>query len=394
MNSQEGFTAPTIADVERIAALDDPVIRNLQITQCYHELSLAYAARSFPGANWCAFATWASRQAGQTIRQDDLQRTLERLVHSETLAARAARRLAAIAEQFGARLQRDEILQVVWDLVDPAAILARMSAEVAKGNKKIFGEIAREFARFLAMDTNGAAFSSTMMDKFCAAFREGDPPAGQKYLCRAFSHYAEELAAPVGKERMELKLMANVEIGYHEQTRAQPEISSALNASIIDSREFTDRLLAAAFPRGSLLVTGRKLLMGFTRRPTPLQRAINLFLEVVRRELREIITARFMVLGLPDGRVLRMGEDLEGEFPSQLREIRNPELQALLARIDPTPDSLQLTGARDWAVLEQRVHFIVDLFRALHESPVLFQSPYTPRQVAALKDGRLPPGRL
>ena len=71
---------PTVADVERIAALTDPVVRNLQITQCYCELSLALAARTDGGAaNWCTFATWASKQAGQTIRQEDLARTFERL---------------------------------------------------------------------------------------------------------------------------------------------------------------------------------------------------------------------------------------------------------------------------------------------------------------------------
>jgi hypothetical protein len=69
--------APTVADVERIAALTDPVGRNLQITQCYCELSRAFAARTGAGpANWCTFATWASKQAGQTIREEDLARRL------------------------------------------------------------------------------------------------------------------------------------------------------------------------------------------------------------------------------------------------------------------------------------------------------------------------------
>ena len=35
---------PTMVDVDRIAALSDPVIRNLQITQCYHDLAAAMAA--------------------------------------------------------------------------------------------------------------------------------------------------------------------------------------------------------------------------------------------------------------------------------------------------------------------------------------------------------------
>src|ERR671919_1377411 len=70
--------APTVAEVERIAALTDPVVRNLQITQCYCELSRAFAARTGGGpANWCTFATWASKQAGQTIRREDLAHALD-----------------------------------------------------------------------------------------------------------------------------------------------------------------------------------------------------------------------------------------------------------------------------------------------------------------------------
>jgi len=61
-------------DVDRIAAVADPVIRNLRITQAYHELSAAMAARLGPLANWCTYATWASKQAGRTIRKEDLGR--------------------------------------------------------------------------------------------------------------------------------------------------------------------------------------------------------------------------------------------------------------------------------------------------------------------------------
>ncbi len=63
---------PASAEVDRIATLGDPVLRNLQITQCYHELASALAKRTGPYANWCTFATWASRQAGQTIRKEAL----------------------------------------------------------------------------------------------------------------------------------------------------------------------------------------------------------------------------------------------------------------------------------------------------------------------------------
>jgi len=37
---------PTPGEVRAIAALADPVIRNLRITQCYHELACALAERA------------------------------------------------------------------------------------------------------------------------------------------------------------------------------------------------------------------------------------------------------------------------------------------------------------------------------------------------------------
>ena len=71
------ISIPTVVDVDRITTVSDPVIRNLQITQCYHELSAALPGRTGLSANWCTFATWASKQAGQTIRKEDLARLLE-----------------------------------------------------------------------------------------------------------------------------------------------------------------------------------------------------------------------------------------------------------------------------------------------------------------------------
>ena len=76
-------TAPTVAAVDTIAAGHHPIVRNLQITQCYYELSAAFALRTGPVANWCTFATWASKQAGQTIRKQDLQQSLAALLQKE-----------------------------------------------------------------------------------------------------------------------------------------------------------------------------------------------------------------------------------------------------------------------------------------------------------------------
>ena len=80
------MSVPTVSDIDTIGAIGDPVIRNLRITQCYHELSRAVGERVAPGANWCTFATWASRQAGQTIRGEDFARAVDDILGSHDVA--------------------------------------------------------------------------------------------------------------------------------------------------------------------------------------------------------------------------------------------------------------------------------------------------------------------
>src|SRR5687768_6924800 len=75
-----GAEVPTVEMVDSIVALTDPVIRNLHITQSYCELSQATSRLVGSAANWCTYATWASKQAGITIRQEDLVRLFERLL--------------------------------------------------------------------------------------------------------------------------------------------------------------------------------------------------------------------------------------------------------------------------------------------------------------------------
>jgi hypothetical protein len=99
--SELDLAVPTIDDVERIRGIQDPVVRNLQITQCYHELSAGLANRLGMQANWCTFATWASKQAGQTIRKQDLERLLERLLTQSRATLQASEEVAAAASGQG-----------------------------------------------------------------------------------------------------------------------------------------------------------------------------------------------------------------------------------------------------------------------------------------------------
>jgi hypothetical protein len=383
---------PTVSEVERIAAFDDPVIRNLQITQSYHELARMMTARTGIGANWCTFATWASKQAGQTIRKEDFARTLENMLRPAAMDSMPD--VTASAKALGSNRSPAEIEETVADVLNPLAAFDRASQAVARGNKKVYEEIGREFARFAAMCLEDSAFDSDKIALFCEELRLGEPPEGQQYLRQAFNRYYQAFFEHDAKSRAELMLLANIEIGFHEQTRLQPEISEAMNAAFVDRRQFRLRLIKALFPYRGWLARVCLFFLRLFDRPGPFDTALDSLFEEARRQARLVITEYLMTIGFPGGVRLRLGDDLPTEFPTSLKQIMLPDLRTLLEKIDTTPDSTRGTGADDWAYLPHRLHFIGDMFRCYHESPDLFESPFTAEQVAALKAGCLPQGRL
>jgi hypothetical protein len=371
--------APTVADVRRIVAMPNPVLRNLEITECYARLAGAFAARAGEGANWATYATWASRQAGRGIRGETLFETANRelgagrwLVHPfQTLWRRLLRR---------GLLQPDTRLgRLTAEIHTPFDAVERSSAAVARGNLRVFEEIGLEFARYL----EGGDF-----EHFLDGLRPGDPPDGQRYLRQAFERYEQARREQDPRTRAELTVLANLEIGLHEQKRLDPEIRAALDAAY-DTKEGLDRrALEALFP------SARRWRPWLKR---PAGAVVGALAAAVQRTssriAREIITESLMVLSLP-GRVLALGRNLADEFPDALRKPSDADLIALVAEFEPVPPARDDCGARDWSDFHQRMHYISHLFRAFHLNQDLARAPYTPEQIAALGRGLVPDGDL
>jgi hypothetical protein len=383
---------PTIRDVERIAALPDPVLRNLQITQCYHELSLVLGERTGWSANWCSFATWASKQAGQTIRKEDLSRTLKNELGSDAAAQRAAQNLAVAAQRVGARPEVVEITECIWKVMQPEAAFARSSDAVARGNLKVFEEIGQEFARFYADCLQDTVYDPHKLSDFCEGLRAGEPPEGQHQLRKAFQHYYQALFEGDEKKRIELLLLANIEIGFHEQTRLQPEINEALAAPVISPQTFARNLLNALRPDWGLLNEVILYIMHLFGRLVDFDTATQVYTAAAQRQAQFIVTETMMTIELPHHNRLRLGDDLNATFPPILQSIDNPELLALLTQIDPTPDSTIESGAEYWGDLSDRLHFIADMFRCYQTDEDLFEPPFNAEQTAALKADQIPEG--
>ena len=353
-------------DVERIIGIENPVIRNLEITQCYSRLATACAERNGAGANWCTYATWASRQAGGTIRCEDLLENLQRRLGRSRwvlhpIVSLWRRLLRRGLFQPGTRLGR-----LTAELHTPFDAFERASDAVARGNLKVFEEIGLQFARYL----------------------HGDQPEGHPLLRQAFAHYERVRTERHPNRRAELALLANLEIGLHEQERLQPQIVEALDAAFKTQEDLGRRTLEAVVPaaREWWRIFRGPAIAVFGVSARALQRASS-------RLAREAITDSLMVLTLP-GRVLALGQNLIDEYPKELADPTDPELKDLLARFEPVTPALDDCGARDWSDLPQRMHYIVHLFRVFHPSEQLFEPPFTPDEVASFSRGAIPEGEL
>ncbi len=372
-------SCPSVHEIDATAAIAEPILRNAKITAGYARVSRAFAEWLPGAANWCSFATWASRQAGYTIRKENL---------AHAVAQRLQRRLSdwpllrEVHRIFG--IPGERLSWIVGELSQGLPGIDRASDALARGNQSVFGDIAREFARFMADAAHGG---DEAVRAFSARFRSGPPPEGQDLMREAFASFVAARATGDPSARAQLILLANTRIGVHEQTRVQPEVVEAMDAALLDvadtRRRIIDRLdaLVAAGPFGRVHTGAGRLLL-------------NAVADEIAGELRliarMIVTERLMTIELPGGRTLRLGSDVTGAFPAGLVTLTNPDLIALLAEVDATPDTTRGSAAVDWAVLSQRLHFITDFFRAYQADPSLLDPPFDAAQLAAIEAGRLP----
>jgi hypothetical protein len=379
---------PSADEVRQIVAITNPVIRNLQITHCYSRLAAEFAARSGAGANWCSYATWASRQAGRTIRGEDLLEHLGNRISDHRWLLHPIATLWRRLLRRGLFQPDTRIGRLTAELHTPFDAFQRASGAVARGNLRVFEEIGLVFARYLHECPPDTPADAPPIRAFFDSVRSGDPPEGQRYLRQAFMHYERLRFEQDPKTRAELAVLANLEIGFHEQTRLQPEIRKALDSAHATKEDLGRRALEALFPsapRWWLVVRG------------PAVAVIGLvaagFQRTSSRLAREAITDSFMVLALP-ARVLALGTHLDDAYPDVLRDPTDEELTDLLARFEPVAPAPDDCGARDWSDLNQRMHYLVHLFRAFHLRDELSRPPFTPEQVASFSSGVVPDGEL
>ncbi len=92
----------------------------------------------------------------------------------------------------------------------------------------------------------------------------------------AFTSYFEARKQTDEKVKAEMILYSNLLIGYHEQTRLQPQIVEALNAAFTNEDELKSNLLRELLPGFWLRI--RYYISKLLQRKLPLDEAIDQFL--------------------------------------------------------------------------------------------------------------------
>ena len=289
-------------------------------------------------------------------------------------------------------LNQDINIAALKKLADSAK--NRASAAVARGNKKVFDEIALEFARFIATCLQDKEYKESSINDFCKLLRPGLPPDGQQHLVLAFKSYYKAFFETNLKAQDELIFFANIQIGFHEQTRLQPEIAESLDAANIDPQQIkdhlTDLLVNSKTLRGKFIYFS-KWVIGETKL---FKNAVDNLAATAEKHIRRVITKHLMTLTIPPDNCLHLGDNLISPYPQNLTTLSGAELITLLKQLKPTTNTIDGAGCTDWADLKQRIHFIANLFRCYHGTKDLFDAPFSGEQLVVIKTGRVPGGQL
>lgn len=343
-------------------------LRNRRITVAYNHLSrelaeLIAGADGRLDANWCTFGAWTSRTVGDWIEQDAVPKPLQRLTQLPRFVAN-------------------------WLVAVTQYLLGRENGysyrALAAGNRFVFLEIGQAVACFIRAfadvdrdkpdEDDWTAYWSEMrarldeMAQLDLSWMLTDCPEPDDLRLGLRQYYLAMFERDPAR-RAQLVLAGNMLIGAYEQRRVDGYVSASM----------------ALFPGRSLrrLVRQRTgTVTGWRRWPS------RLYCRLMTRAL---------VLDLPDEQLrvckvlpLRDGDDRL--YPSDLETITLPLAQALITRWDPSGgDPDRRRPIKDWTSLDDRMSYIVTMFRSRQQCEALFRPDiFPPDEAAALLEGRLP----
>jgi len=364
--------------VQQIAGMSDPVLRNLWITQRYHEFAVQLRdAGAGEDATWCAFAVWASKTAGATIRGEVLPGKAKQLMNDNGAAQEVLQRFNhGVTGWAWKHLTHNHIGQVVED------VTGDVSKQIADGNVLVFAELAPLFTALIDVHRSSPGTPQELAALLAPSLAPLASDRDGIAVVAAFGAYGQALFDLTA--RPALILRANTLAVAHEQRRLQPAISAALDAAISDTlKKVIEADIVGHLPTAEV----RHVLDGLTGDVCKILDAA--WDTALTEAILQLATA---------SETLDLRQDVPplsgGMFPPELNDLAGTAAESAVAQWDRTHGTGTPSGARDWAVLEDRMNFIVNLFRSRQCDASLFNPPFSDAQLAVLAQGQLPPGPL
>lgn len=226
---QAGAIGDGSAQLQRVAGIEDKVLRNALVTHCYHELSLRLrTALRRDDANWATFATWTSRAAGNFIRGDRIPPLVHSILQSPQRGEGTQVKSPPTLPKRKAGLLSGRVLESVSDIIIEA-------------NWSVFRELAPILEAFSLWvggltrpDDAGLARFSARLDS--SPSRLG----GQDLLVHALRGYHGARFERDRSKSAQRILHANILIAWHEQLRLRPKVALLLDAPVADVLHVTD----------------------------------------------------------------------------------------------------------------------------------------------------------
>ena len=365
-------------EIAKIAAIADPVLRNLWITTAYHDFAVGMARLVGPAnVAWPAFATWASKTAGASIRGEVLPGRIQEVLNRSWAYRRA---MALVRLRLSGTLVDIDV--DIFDAVARGGCRGepRTSRPGTSRCSRSSGRSSRAWSP--PSTARGRAIRRAAPRSSPGSRRSTDDAVATARLRTVFGQYCDAMLDGERALRADRILLANGLAGLTEQIRLQPNIQDALDAPIETSLgEWLDRTVA-------------KLPEAVRAGVRPVLRLVVIEIEagVAAHRHRALDEARDAQRGSGPRQRTCPRRRAGRSFPSDLEAIQAPELVALLAEYDRTGGTGIGSGANDWAKLPQRMNYILNLFRSRQQDGELLRPPFTTAQWAEMQEGRVPPG--
>ncbi len=407
------FHSPLIDQVDAIAALDDkPQVRNLLITQCYHDLGQGFVDLvGTSNVTWCCFAIWASKTAGKFIRGEEIPGRFKQLVVEAPTCKRCVEKINKKAGKIAPHAVIAHDGETFHDVVHN--IVEAVTEYITNGNLIVFKELGPLFRDMIHTFKDDTERDDAKFKQFIAPLNpKPSEDGGQSLLIAALTNLYDAKFETDPNKKAETMLLANAHSVLHEQIRLQPSISGSMDAPVEIA---IDALLHSKWLE-SIGDTALGKVMAKLLEPL-----IRLLVSEITQLWREFSTRELMTMKTPNG-VLHLGEDLQplpGQplFPPPLDVIENEELKKLLAeygvgvkkpmkpslfrriwrsvmrflrKFKLVPRTFVHSAADDWSKLPSRMRYIFTLFRSRQQDENLRGQPFTDTQRQVMFDERLP----